>query len=343
MSGEAKQELTGYRHTSGLQYVRVHLQKYRLLMDTFVSQDLSVIKRISITADFLFCVLRYGAGINDYFQYNFYKRRAVDRKTFIVGRKWRRIITTCNGAIEQKLFDDKSLFNKRYDAYIGRDWLDLDECTQDEYTAFVKKHPRSIYKMKTGSGGNGIGIHEDAEDRRDEDYRRLKAQHTILEEIIVQHSEMAKFNPSSVNTLRLVTIVTGSEVKLMNAVFRTGNGEGCTDNFHHYGLAALIDTETGIVITRAVDKKNDAYYIHPRTGEQMIGFHIPMWDRIVKTVKEAALVTPEVRYVGWDVALSEDERICIIEGNCASDPDVTQMPDQIGKWPQYEAVLRTLR
>lgn len=343
MGGEVKQELTGYRHTSGLQYIRVHLQKYKLLMDTFVSPNLSPLRKIGITADFLFCVLRYGAGINDYFQYNFYKRKAVDRKTFIVGRKWRKIITTCNGAIQQELFDDKSRFNKHYHAFIGRDWLDLDECTWDDFKAFVERHPRSMYKVKNGSGGNGIGIHQDVPDSREEDYRLLQDKHVMLEEIIVQHSEMAKFNPSSVNTLRLVTIVTGTEVKLMNAVFRTGNGEGCTDNFHHYGLAALIDTETGIVVTPAVDKKNDKYYIHPRTGEQMIGFHIPMWDKIVETVKEAAMVTPEVRYVGWDIALAEDGRICIIEGNCASDPDVTQMPDQVGKWPAYEAVLKTLR
>ena len=32
-------------------------------------------------------------------------------------------------------------------------------------------------------------------------------------------------------------------------------------------------------------------------------------------------------------------RICIIEGNCTADPDITQMPDQIGKWPKYREVI----
>ena len=31
--------------------------------------------------------------------------------------------------------------------------------------------------------------------------------------------------------------------------------------------------------------------------------------------KEAALVVPEIRYVGWDVAITEDD-VCLIEGNC---------------------------
>lgn len=45
----------------------------------------------------------------------------------------------------------------------------------------------------------------------------------------------------------------------MDAVFRCGNGEKCTDNFHHFGLAAIIDIQTGIVVTPAIDKLNQKY------------------------------------------------------------------------------------
>lgn len=43
-----------------------------------------------------------------------------------------------------------------------------------------------------------------------------------------------------------------------------------------------------------------------------------------------------------DVALGKDGRVIIIEGNSAADPDVTQMPDQVGKWPLYKQELRKI-
>ena len=47
----------------------------------------------------------------------------------------------------------------------------------------------------------------------------------------------------------------------------------------------------------------------------------------------------DVRYVGWDVVYTENEDFIIIEGNSASDPDITQIPDLIGKWPLYKKFI----
>lgn len=337
MSEDNNQKLTGYNNSKGLSYVSLHLKKYKLLMDTFIPDTLNGFQRFGITIDFIMCVIKYGAGINDYFQYNFYKRKAIDRKTFIVGRKWLRIIKVLNGTVEQPDFDDKSRFNTIFKEFIRRDWIDLDDCSEDQLKKFKENHPVSMCKIKCGSGGNGIELIDSLAKYHNLSYYRGK--HMILEQLIDQYDDLAEFNPSSVNTLRLVTVVVDDDVILMNAVFRTGNGEGRTDNFHHYGLAALIDCETGIVITPAVDKKNNKYYVHPKSGKQIIGYHIPYWKKIVETVKKAAMIRPEVRYVGWDVVLTKDGEVSIIEGNCASDPDITQMPDQIGKWPEYLKIM----
>lgn len=343
MREDNNQSLTGYNKNKGLNYIIVHIKKYNLLMNTFISNNLSVLRKVFIMIDFCWCVLFYGAGINDYFQYNFYKRKAVDRKTFIVGRKWKKIIKTCNGKIHQPDFDDKSKFNNAFSKFLGRDWLDLDTCTENEYVCFMNKHSVAMYKIKNGSGGNGIGIIQLHDTNSlTEQYKKLKCAHVLLEEVIKQNEDIAEFNPSSVNTIRVVTVVCKNEVKIMSAVFRTGNGNGNTDNFHHYGLAALIDVETGVVITPAVDKKNQKYYFHPVSKKQIIGYQVPEWNSIKNKVIDAAKVNPYVRYVGWDIAIKSDGTICIIEGNCAADPDIIQMPDQIGKWQQYKNVLEKM-
>lgn len=343
MDDYSKQKLSGYYYSKGMEYIIFHWKKYKLMRDTFISPNIKSLKKITIFLDFVVCAIIYGSGINDYFQYNFFRIKMAERRKFIVGRKWIRIIKVCNHQIKQKLFDDKGEFNKEYRKYLGRDWLDLSKCTYEEFCDFTRKYSKIMYKNKGGSGGNGIGIYQPTINNNfKEDYNIYRNKQVLFEEILFQHPDMAKFNPSSVNTIRLVTIYDGKHVHLMNAVFRMGNGEGCTDNFHHFGLAALIDIKTGIVYTSAVDKKNQKFEVHPKSGEQIVGFAIPCWNSIVNTVKSAAMVTPWIRYVGWDVALKSDGSVCIIEGNCASDPDIIQMPDQIGKWEKYRKVINKI-
>ncbi len=339
---ENKEKIMSYNDDKGMTYIKNRLKKYDILMSTYIAPKLPWYKKLFIGIDFAYCVLVYGAGINDYFQYNFYKRRAKDRKTFIVGRKWLKIIRTCNGEIENEKFDNKGLFNEIFKDFIKREWLDLENCTFEEFAEFVEKHKKVIYKRKVGSGGQGTEAIDFSDKNIKSEYDKYTKTKAILEELIEQSDELGKFNPESVNSLRVVTIVHDDEVKVMNGLLRMGNGLGKTDNFHTFGLAALVDVESGIVITQGVDKNNDHYIIHPRTNEQIIGYKIASWDKIVEKVKEAALVVPEVRYVGWDVALLKNGDVCFIEGNCAADPDASQITDQIGKWKLYKDELDKL-
>lgn len=344
MKKQPENGLLGYNSKASLtQYIQSHIEKYNYLMSTYIAPVIPMHEKITIAADFVCCVVRYGAGINDYFQYNFYKRKANDRESFIVGRKWRHIIRKCNGKIKVEEFDNKAIFNKEYSEFLGREWIDMDHCSLEDFSEFVNSHEQIICKIKDGSGGNGIQLlNKNTVEPLESKYDEIKKSHCILEEVIIQHDDIAAFNPSSVNSIRVVTIVNNGEARIMHAVFRMGNGTLCTDNFHHLGLAALIDVDSGIVYTPAVDKLNRHYIVHPISKKQITGFVVPFWDSICKTVKRAASIKPDIRYVGWDVALKQDGTVCIIEGNCASDPDIVQMPDQIGKWPVYKEAINDL-
>ena len=129
----------------------------------------------------------------------------------------------------------------------------------------------------------------------------------------------------------------------MSAGLRIGNGEAVADNFHHGGLATIIDIHSGFIISDGVDHNLVWYKEHPVTGKTIRGFKIPFWDKVIETIKNAAMVMPEVRYVGWDVAVGKNGKIYIIEGNCCADPDVSQIPDQKGKWFMYKEELRRIK
>lgn len=323
---------------SKVAYVSERLRKIKRMMDEFIEEDLNFFQKSKVIIDLGFSIVIYGAGINDYFQYQFYKRKHIARKSFVVYRKRMKIVHTFNDLKDRKVMDEKPLFNKKYNDYIQRDWLVLADSSFEDFMDFVERNKKFIVKPIDGSHGKGIRIINKEEDRDLNGlFNQLVKENSIIEEIVVQNEEIAKFNPTSVNTLRVVTLICpDGQTRIMTANLRMGNGERYADNFHHNGIAALLDVETGVVVTAGIDMNFNKYIIHPHSEKQIIGFKVPCWEKVIKTVKAAANVTPTVGYVGWDVVIGENEEIIILEGNAAADPDISQMPDQIGKWPLYK-------
>jgi hypothetical protein len=89
----------------------------------------------------------------------------------------------------------------------------------------------------------------------------------------------------------------------------------------------------------AVDKKKDVYKVHPMTGHPIEGFRLPDWEQALEMVAKAASKIPEMAYIGWDVAFSENGPL-IIEGNNFPGHDIYQLPahtpDGFGVYPQFQ-------
>jgi hypothetical protein len=82
--------------------------------------------------------------------------------------------------------------------------------------------------------------------------------------------------------------------------------------------------------------------LHPYTNRQIIGFEIPRWKEIKRTIEEAAFVVPTVRYVAWDVVVNNVGAICIIEGNHKGCFNLQEGIDLIGKKSKYEKLLQDI-
>jgi hypothetical protein len=65
---------------------------------------------------------------------------------------------------------------------------------------------------------------------------------------------------------------------------------------------------------------------------------MPHWGKVIALVSEAALVFPQVRTVGWDVAILEDKPI-IIEGNPSWNKGAPQIPLDRGIKPILEQYI----
>lgn len=79
-------------------------------------------------------------------------------------------------------------------------------------------------------------------------------------------------------------------------------------------IFTLVNVKTGQVSTDGCDYNDNIYIVHPETGIHFKGFQIPMWYEVLKILERAAARVPQIGYVGWDVAITEDGPV-IIEGN----------------------------
>ena len=148
----------------------------------------------------------------------------------------------------------------------------------------------------------------------------------LVEEVVVQDDTMAMLSSGSVNTIRVITILNGDKVSFVAGCVRMGQGGNVVDNFNSGGISSMLDVNTGTLMTDGYDKFRSNFVKHPDTGTVIKGFKIPMWDEARAMVAEAAKEVPQIRYVGWDVAISKEKCPLLIEGNSYPGQDVTQYP-----------------
>lgn len=300
-------------------------------------------KKLCLMADVFLERVCHKTEIQDYFQYEFYNLKSCERRNYMTFSKLRYTMSVCNDPANRDIFDDKAIFNKTFADYIHRDWIDVTTASYAEFEQFVEKHPVFFVKARSGMFGKNAGRYDAHGKDTKVLYDQLKGDGCLAEELLSQPEELREYNAESVNTLRVVSLLCADgEPKVMAAVLRVGRKGKTADNFHHHGIAATIDVNTGITNSPGIDREFQRYLIHPDSGKQIIGFNIPSWEKVTELVRNAAKVVPAVRYVGWDVAVDAAGDVQLIEGNYGADPDVTQMPCRIGKWPLFQAELEKI-
>lgn len=320
------------------------LTRFNQRIDETISPELSRWQRLRIYIDYRWERLRHGIVLANYFEYEFYGRNQRGRRQFVCKREGRLIYRVCNPEEDRYLTGDKAVFNRRFSRYLNRRWLDTTTCTYEEFCAFLDNMETFFIKpAKSERGiGNAVVKSADITDRAAafQEYVRLQI---VMEELIHQHAELAEFNPTSVNTLRVVTLRDAREtVHVMAGVLRMGAPGSVVDNFHNHGIIAVIDVDTGIVSSRGLDFEHNYYVTHPGSNKPIVGFRVPYWDKVVELVKEAALLLPELRYIGWDISVGEQGELYLVEGNSTPDTAGEQAPEQVGKWAQYKPLIEEL-
>ncbi len=155
----------------------------------------------------------------------------------------------------------------------------------------------------------------------------------VVEEAIKQDDEMAKWNSSSVNTVRVPALLTKKGFFIMTPYFRTGRVGCVVDNAGAGGIFANVDTESGKICTNGIDERGLTYKSHPDSGLAFVGWQVPRWDELLKLVEEIHRTTMSDHiYIGWDFALTT-QGWCLIEGNWGQ--FVNQYADKKGRKEEF--------
>ena len=280
--------------------------------------------RLWLFFSMIFSMFRYGIGYLDYMTFGFAFIKKDKRKTFMTMDDNLSLARRLNNPEANPTFTDKLNFNRTFKEYLKRDFVDLN----DGFEAFRKfAEGKTCFFAKEPASFGGLGVMKVELEGKD-----LKALYDDLvekklflaEEAITQHQEMNKLCARSVNTIRIVTLLSDKgNANFVYALIRVGSGKNDVDNVTSGGMYTLLSADGVVTHPMFCDKTVSYYTEHPNNGFAFIGFKVPYFDEALKLCKKAAKVEPRMRYVGWDVAITPTGPV-LVEGNNLPGYDMCQ-------------------
>ena len=303
--------------------------------------------KVKLFADVVYCGLKYRAGYNDYKLCEFYDLTRKQRETYVTRGINNKIVKMLNNKQYIDIFANKLLFNEKFEKYLNRKWLNLHKASFEDFEKFMSDMDIVITKPEDGTCGKGVEklYKKDFENVRALYHHIIASGNMLAEECIVQHPDVARLYPLSINTYRIVTVLVDGTAHVVYAFIRIGNHGRFVDNFNSGGMSAPVDVDTGIITHPGYDKDQMTYETHPMTGTKIVGYQLPCWKEACDMCLEAAKIVPEVGYIAWDVAIS-DKGPVFVEGNDFPGHDILQMPphvpDKIGMLPEFKKYIKNL-
>lgn len=272
-------------------------------------------------ADAFLCNLAYGCDAVQYGEGGFWRLKRSERRNTYTKQRAYALSPKFNPGSASHLCKRKEEFNRFFAMYIHRPWLFCRNASEEEIARFIDAQPRVIVKQTNAMQGRGV-YELDKTTGPAAIARQFAGQDVLLERWIVQHPDLC-FGSRSVNTIRITTVRDRQgNVHLLKAALRCGVGTSIVDNFTQGGVVYPIDMEKGVIESCGTRKHSVAdglIDVHPGTDFRMPGQHIPFWPETLSMIRDAAARIPELRLIGWDVAITPDGPE-LVEGNTRPGP-----------------------
>jgi len=212
---------------------------------------------------------------------------------------------------------------KNVNGYYYDDRLPLTEVEAIERCSNLKE--AIIKPTLGGTWGNGVklirssdGIIIDTNSSIKELFSSYK-QSFIIQERLEQHPDIARLNPTSLNTIRVLSYRRGDEIVILYAIIRIGRKGQVVDNETAGGIKADVDLSTGRIKGCAIGSPKEALMPLTDVGTPTDGYQIPCFDKVLEVVKEMHYRLPYFDLVGWDMSVDKYGKPTLIEWNRAAE------------------------
>ncbi len=285
--------------------------------------------KLRVAGDMFRCALRYGAGYHDYVIYEFEHIKRQERKTYLTRIQNKKLISLVNNTKYVMVFEDKARFSRCFSDYLGRNFLLMEDASEEEIEAFLRD--QKVVFAKSREGGRymeRLVISEFETVHKLVHYVMNPIKNfTVLEAQVQQHEVIARLYPCGVNCLRIVTLIDDSAVPhCLYAVLKMGNSGRWTDSRREDSMVCPIDLETGCLKGKAYTPDMQSHEQHPYTGVKFKDYALPYISEAIALAKEVSLVVPQMRYMGWNIALTQTGPV-LMEGVPYPEYDYGQLPE----------------
>ena len=200
--------------------------------------------------------------------------------------------------------------------YMCRPALDLTSASDEEILQFLQTWGKVIGK-KNAVAGEGFQIYMNNEEDM---VRKIRSDGAdLLEPFVYQHPAYQAIYPDSLNTLRIHTVRNSHEVRTFLTTILSIGGDGAVvDVSNSTTRYRVLLSEDGDIIQGFRQDPQKTCQItqrHHNTGYPFRhGRKLPGVPAALECCRNAAFYIPEMRYIGWDVAITEKGPV-IVEAN----------------------------
>lgn len=136
----------------------------------------------------------------------------------------------------------------------------------------------------------------------------------IIQKVVSQHPTLKKLNPTSLNTLRIMTYLKDQEVHILSGVIRIGRLGEFIDNSYSGGMVCGINEEGNL--------RDYGYFFREAKRQRVTDTNINLNDIVVPSyakaldmVKKMHFKIPYFKIISWDIGIDDTNTPVLIEYN----------------------------
>ena len=217
----------------------------------------------------------------------------------------------------------------------------------DEVAKLIAGRPdlKMIVKpMVASSCGHGIGVLESGSEERIKEALSGYGTSYIIQERLSQHPEMARLNPTSLNTLRVFTYRSLDKTVHFvedSSIVRFGSAGTFIDNALAGGGFCAVDKNGNVDDVIFQDRTSRRQSLRDSKG--IVNFKIPGFEKVKTFVRQLHDRLPYFDWIGWDIAINADGDPTFIEFNISFGCEAPQTTHGDIFGPYFDEIIQRVQ